>query len=295
MGRDLPETYTVNAPGEELDPYDLQRDALASFRDFAGQHVDDVPALAPDDTRVPGIDYGALDGLFQDLYGRALEEGEDYRDRVEAFERILFNYEPGVYGDLQGNGHAYEVSFGDDPRAIDGAMESLMSCWEFVDDALWTGRVDEDLEGATPTRMSWALDWAEDPHTHFARTTRDGDLVGYSRAFELDESRGRSVLGIDTIEVEKKEFEENVDAIRVQSLAMIRRGLDLGMDWIVATGQEGRISRGPRQAYGDTERSIHYAKRGERVQQAHALDVTTRGDGPGRSTTYLLFENPATV
>lgn len=295
MGVRGPVTYTVNTPGDrELDPYDLQRDALDHFREFAEDHVE-VPEIAPEDGHVPDIDNGALDGVFRDLYGQALDRGEDYRDRVEGFERILFNYEPDVYGDLLGNGHAYEVSFTEEPGEIDDAMDRLMSCWEFVDDALWTGHVDENLAGATPTRMSWATDWAEDPYTHFARAERDGELAGYSRAFELDESRGHSVLGVDTIEVEKKEFEENVDAIRVQTLAMIRRGLDLGLDWIAATGREGRINRGPRQAYGDTERSIHYTKRGDRVQQAHAFDVTTRGDGPGHSTTYLLFENPATV
>lgn len=298
----LPETYTLDADGDtQLDPYRLQEDAFEAYLDFAmeetGGQEEVENARAALDAAPRGEDlrkHVPRSTVRRELDRRALNRDEAYQEAVAAYDRIARKFDPDIYGDLAGADHDYEVRFTDDPALIDDAMDELMSCWEFVDDAGWMAGLEEDVAGlGNPTRMEWARDWAEDPHTHFARVSKDGDLAGYTRSFVLDNETGHSVLGVDTIEVDKKRFEANTDVIRLQTLAAIQRGLDLDLDWIAATGADGRVGRGPRQAYGNTERSLHYEKRGAVPRQVNAFEMDE--DGAGSATTYLLFENPATV
>lgn len=296
----LPETYTLDADGDtRMDPYRLQEEAFEAYLDFAmtetgGQeevrNVRDALDAAPtgEDLR----EHVPRSTVRQELDRRALNRDAAYQAAVTAYDRIARKFDPDIYGDLAANEHEYEVRFTEDIDLIDEAMEELMSCWEIVDDQVWLPDTPAPA-GMNLTRREWARDWAEDPHTHFARAYKDDDLAGYTRSFVLDNETGHSVLGVDTIEVDKKRFEENTDVIRLQTLAAIHRGLDLDLDWIAATGADGRVGRGPRQAYGNTERSLHYVKRGAVPRQMNAFDMDE--DGAGSATTYLLFENPETV
>lgn len=113
---------------------------------------------------------------------------------------------------------------------------------------------------------------------------KDGEIAGYERIFLMTTKKGEPVLGIDNLEVGRKNFNKHTDSIKAMGLAAIQLGLDCNAKYVI--GEDARVKYGPRQAYGNKEKKVRLTQINIPSMSPH---YRIRQDHTG--TVYVLMEN----
>jgi hypothetical protein len=305
----VPDSYDLE---EDIDPYEWQESLEESFLSFyreevpdgytnkadrAGEVFDERPTSLdgwPIDPRgttqayLDGedIDAGtlydaAVDDLLDVLYGqvqsRAMDgdDVEPFRRRIERFEQAFDRLEPDFYADT--GDHEYTVRRPDGPEEVFGLGRELGTCIGF--DVSY-----DAFEGSEVGEM--LAESIEDPHTLYLVVERDGEPAGFSRNLVLEEDEtGEHWLAIDTLELDRDEYEDERDALKPLAVGSIQAGLDAGVDAVGVVASEGSAKE-VIDGYGGS-RTVAYEKVGESVRMTSTLD----GEA-GERTLHPLMEDP---
>jgi len=203
--------------------------------------------------------------LVQTLYGQALNRDEDFKDSVEAFERLMKNFDAEPYTELVENEHSYSVRHLTDEDEMLEAADESGSC----------------IDG----RERYFEEYADDEFSMVSEISKDGEVMGYMRNFVMDDELGSDFLAVDTMEIDHKNFNGNEDVVKAAGLASIQMMYDLGLDYVV--GADSRVKYGVRQGYSNTEKSVTGFKPGPDVKHYTFNPSYTEG-----KSAYLLMENP---
>lgn len=296
---ELEPLYTVDrGEGRELDPFRFEERAADDFISFwekeLGEHdnVDLEYAEQVLKKERSGTETGlqerfnlqphsmeALDGdsdnpvydavveeMVQTLYGQALNKPEGFKQEVEAFERVMKNYDTGVYSELLDNHHSYSV-------------EHLTSKEEMMDAANSSGSCIRNSE-------RYFEEYEEDEFSLISEVRKDGEAMGYLRNFVMEDENGDQFLAVDTIEIDHKSFEENQDVVKAAGMAAVQMMYDLELDY--AVGSDARVRYGVRQAYGSSEKTVS----GQKLGDTGIKSYTFSPSGTSGKSAYLLMENP---
>jgi hypothetical protein len=113
---------------------------------------------------------------------------------------------------------------------------------------------------------------------------RDGETIGYARAFLMVSDKDEPVLAFDNFETGRKDFERHTDSIKAMGLAGIQLGLDSNMKYVV--GEDSRVRYGPKQAYGNKEKKIQLKQiNPEPISPHYRINAEHKG------TVQVLMEN----
>ncbi len=157
---------------------------------------------------------------------------------TEALELVLSKYDPAVYRDAfrENPNASYTVTLATNAQELAESVRASGSCIEYLagDQAQIQSMLDE----------SGVL---------FLMGRTNGKPMGYARLFLMEDTRYSTFLGVDTIELDSKAFEKNRGLVCALTLASIYLGQELGVGEIGA--KDGRINVGPRQSFGNTERT----------------------------------------
>lgn len=298
-----PPVYSINSGREsDLNPYRWKDEAVNNFLEFSKNNLsgkkvnyieklfknpeevdekflekrrDALPPQAADYyqeltgremSELERVQEASLKDLTLDLYNKAQNRDEGFKEKVKNYESFLMNFKPGVYDEVIYNGNDYKIKLSYDPEEMDHFAEEAETC----------------IYG----NMRYFEKYSEDPYTLFFTTERNGDEVGYARSFIMRDSRDEYFLADDNFEVPNKEFEDNLDILKAQSLATMQACQDLNLNF-VAGSDEGRVGRGPRQGYSNTKKRVTYEKMGENVRN---YGFTTHGIVDD-SRLQVIFEN----
>ena len=296
---DLEPRYTVGRPdGRTLDPENFRSKGVSDFLDFwdreIGSHdnvdlryakqilerersgtedgVRDRFDLQPhseealsQDTRNPVYD-AVIEEMVQTLYGQAMNKPEGFKETVEAFERVLKDYDAQPYHEIMDNQHSY-------------AVEHLTE----VDEMLEAGEASGSCIGGSEHCFQ---QYADDEYSMISEIRKDGESLGYLRNFLMEDEDGNEFLAMDTVELDHKNFDQNRDAVKAAGMASIQMMYDLDADYLV--GSDARVKYGVRQAYGNTEKSV----RGQKLGDQGVRSYTFAPSGVSGKSAYLLMENP---
>lgn len=204
--------------------------------------------------------------LIQTLYGQAMNKDENYKERVEGFERALKKFNPEPYIEVVDNNHTYSVEHLTDTNEMMVSADASGSC---------ISNRENDFE-----------DYAEDEYSMISAVRKDGETLGYLRNFLMEDEEGREFLAVDTIEIDHKNFEHNKDVVRAAGMASVQMMYDLEADYLV--GSDARVKYGVRQAYSNTEKSVRGHKIGERDLRSYSFNTIEDVN----KSAYLLMDNP---
>lgn len=294
---ELSPVYTIGYNGgKQIDPREFEDRAAEDFLDFWGseigshsnvdlQYADSVlrggdgsakevrerfdlqphseEALENGDDPV----YDAVvEELVQTLYGQAINRDDGFKRDVEAFERVMKNYNPSQYQEIVDNNHTYTVEHLTEVDEMMEAAEASGSCMS--------------------SAAHYFEDYAEDSQSLILAARKDGETMGYIRNFLMKDELGNEFLAVDTIEIDHKNFRDNEDIVRAAGMASIQMMYDLEADYLV--GKDSRIRYGLRQSYSNTEKSVTGEKLGDRGIRSY----TFRPRGEKGKSAYMLMENP---
>lgn len=305
---EVPDSYDV---AEDIDPYEWQESLEETFLSFYRKEVPEAYMAKADraaevfderPTSLDGwpidprgttkayldgedIDAGALydaavEDLLDVLYGQVQAremEGEDvgpFRGRIERFDEAFDRFDPGFYDDTEG--HEYTVRKAKGLEEVFELGKEFGTCIGFdVSYAMFDGtEVGEMLAESL-----------EDPHTMYMIVERDGEPAGFSRNVVLDEAEtGERWLAIDTLELDRDEYEYELDALKPLALGTIQAGLDAGVDAVGVSAREGSAKE-VIDGYGGG-RTVAYEKVGEPIGMTSHLD----GEA-GERTLHPLMED----
>jgi hypothetical protein len=111
--------------------------------------------------------------------------------------------------------------------------------------------------------------------------------VGYERIFLMKTDKDEIVLGLDNLEVGHKNFDENIDSVRMFGLATMQLCLDSNAKYVLGRG-DGRIKYGVRQAFDNKEMNASVKKFGSYDRSyGFALD----NDKKCKGTMSVLMQN----
>lgn len=307
----VPDSYDLE---DDIDPHEWQRsleDAFLSFyrvevpesyderADRAEEVFDERPGSLEEWPIEPRgrtqeyladreIDAGTLydatvedlaDVLYGQVQARAMEgEGvEAFRGRIDRFDAAFDRLDTDFYADMED--HRYTVRQAEGTEEVFELGRAFGTCIGF--DVSY-----EMFEGSEVGEM--LAESVEDPHTMYLVVERDGEPAGLSRNLLLEEETGERWLAIDTLELDREDYEDERDALKPLALASIQAGLDIGVDAVGVSAREGSAKE-VIDGYGGLSQEIEYEKIGEPVRMVSHLD----GEA-GERTLHPLLEDAET-
>lgn len=223
---------------------------------------DGAPFRGEPPAYVIGEDAG-WEELEEELYGRAQEVSEEGAVAYE-LDQLLGRASLQEYETLIEDDHDHTVTVLDDPDEIRAVHDAVDSCIAGDDER--------------------AREFAEDPYTVVAAIERDGEQLGYLRAFLLEDEEQRPFLGLDALEVPDHQHERYSDVIQAGGLALCHIAAGTGVERVI--GRDDRAGYGLRQAFGSTPEDVSFEKPGDAVF-SHGFHPETDG-----TTGYRLWEDP---
>ncbi len=216
------------------------------------------------------------DVLYGQVQARAMDEDDvfSFRDRIQRFDVAFDRLDADFYADI--GDHAYTVRRADGREEVFELGREFGTCIGF--DVSY-----EMFEGSEVGAM--LANSIEDPHTMYMIVERDGEPAGFSRNLLLEDETGQRWLAIDTMELDRDEYEDERDALKPLALASIQAGLDLGADAVGVSAREGSAKE-VIEGYGGLSWEIAYEKVGEPVEMVSHLD----GEA-GERTLHPLVED----
>jgi len=306
---DVPDPYDIE---EDIDPSEWQRSLEEAFLSFYREEVPDrywekaeraeevfeqrperreewpieprgrtQAYLGDAEIDADALYDAAVEDLIDVLYGqvqaRAMD-GEDtaaFSDRIERFDRAFASLDAGFYAETAD--HRYTVRQAEGPQEIFELGRSFGTCIGF----------DVSYEAFEGTEMHGMLEeTVEDPQTLYMVLERDGEPAGFSRNLLLEAvGTGDRWLAIDTLELDREDYEDERDALKPLALGSIQTGLDVGADAVGISVREGS-AKDVIDGYGGVSWGTEYEKIGEPVRLTSHLD----GEA-GERTLHPLMED----
>jgi len=209
--------------------------------------------------------YSSLRNIFSDELIFILMSSSVPKTKVVTYTSILTRYNPSVYDpknfgitDLQ----EYEISVCRKKTELGKAVKNSGAC-------LNRNQIKESID---------------DEGTVNLVLRKDGETIGYARAFLMVSDKDEPVLAFDNFETGRKDFERHTDSIKAMGLAGIQLGLDSNIKYVV--GDDARVKYGPKQAYGNKEKKIQLKQiNPEPISPHYRIKAECKG------TVQVLMEN----
>lgn len=216
-----------------------------------------------------------IENLVEDAQKIALkaEDPQAFRDTVKEYARNAKNFRPSVYSSqINEERTVFNVLDGHRMSIVSHYLETCLSRQDGAQEKIAIDGEEFTAYDRRSDPIKEATDMYErDPFTFVQVFGEDKEPDGYVRSYVLEDKEGKIFLGIDTIEIPENHdqgnyeevFSEFPDLVSTGSLAAIKLGEDLGVDYVAGT--EARMAHGPRQANSNASRREKYRKLGDPV------------------------------